>query len=233
MKSSLKYSDKRNQAHAVTISWPMLNANFSILNCGLSLFFFLTLLGSITGQEAQRAVSLGDADKQSTPAPEAFWTYQFDENVPGRVIFNDLSLYHPNQWRWHFGDGFGSSTDDPTHFYTENGQFLACLTVTNGTGSDTACDTVRVSAVVSSTQELFTSNSALVYPNPVHDQFQILNLPAEAHFATLTSISGQVMRTISGAMLTEPIDIINLPTGVYVLNISLTKGILTRRIVKQ
>lgn len=58
------------------------------------------------------------------------------ENVL-EVVFSDLSVGAPVSWLWDFGDGNGSTDQNPTHFYTNSGIFTVTLTVSNAAGDDT------------------------------------------------------------------------------------------------
>ncbi|MGB0166402.1 MAG: PKD domain-containing protein, partial [Luteibaculum sp.] len=64
-----------------------------------------------------------------------------DQIVPiGQTInFTDLSSISPaaTSWTWDFGDGQGSSDQNPSHSYTTGGLKTVSLTVSNGSESDT------------------------------------------------------------------------------------------------
>jgi PKD repeat protein len=45
---------------------------------------------------------------------------------------------------WEFGDGNTSTDPDPVHVYTEEGTYLACLTVVDSCGESFSCDSVYV-----------------------------------------------------------------------------------------
>ena len=47
-------------------------------------------------------------------------------------------------WSWDFGDGNTSTEQNPIHTYTSGGTFNVCLTASNSTGSNTACQEVEV-----------------------------------------------------------------------------------------
>ena len=52
---------------------------------------------------------------------------------------------YPSTFSWDFGDGNSSTQANPTHSYTNNGSYLACLTVTDSTGCvATYCDTINI-----------------------------------------------------------------------------------------
>ncbi len=60
------------------------------------------------------------------------------------TIFNNQTA-SGNSWLWHFGDGASSTMKNPTHTYTSNGTYNACLIATDACGrSDTLCQAVTV-----------------------------------------------------------------------------------------
>jgi PKD repeat protein len=61
--------------------------------------------------------------------------------APFVVQFRDLSAGNPTSWSWEFGDGTGSSEQNPSHTYPYEGAYDVRLTVSNGFGSDTVFKT--------------------------------------------------------------------------------------------
>ena len=76
--------------------------------------------------------------------PIADFTYLPNSpNEGASVQFSDLSIpgYDiPLTYSWNFGDGVTSTSQNPTHTYADNGNYVVSLTVTDGDGS-TATDT--------------------------------------------------------------------------------------------
>ncbi len=60
------------------------------------------------------------------------------------VIFTDESDNDPTSWEWDFGDGKGSSEQDPVHTYAAAGTYLVELTVRNAGGADSVRKFVEV-----------------------------------------------------------------------------------------
>ena len=63
------------------------------------------------------------------------------------VVFADISTASPgnvNSWSWDFGDGNGSSQQNPTHTYAQGGLYTVCLTIgTTDSCSSTICYTLQ------------------------------------------------------------------------------------------
>jgi PKD repeat protein len=68
------------------------------------------------------------ADFTGTPVTGAY---------PLAVAFTDQSAGQRNAWSWNFGDGWGSTLQNPTHVYGTAGVFTVTLTASNPGGSNT------------------------------------------------------------------------------------------------
>jgi len=78
----------------------------------------------------------------TTLAPVA--EFKADRQVgkaPFIVQFTDLSKGNPTSWTWEFGDGTGSSDQNPRHIYLNEGAYDVRLTVSNQYGSDSVFKT--------------------------------------------------------------------------------------------
>lgn len=58
--------------------------------------------------------------------------------APLTVTFTDHSLGTITDWLWSFGDGAGSTEQNPTHIYAASGEYTVSLTVSGPAGSNTA-----------------------------------------------------------------------------------------------
>ena len=58
-------------------------------------------------------------------------------SMPLTVQFADKSLNAPTAWAWVFGDGATSVSQNPTHTYTEAGEYTVTLTTWNAVGQGT------------------------------------------------------------------------------------------------
>ncbi len=66
-----------------------------------------------------------------------------------QVCVGNQSLFeytgcHATDWSWDFGDGNTSTQTDPSHTFSSAGSYNVCLTVQNGCGDDSVCQTVQV-----------------------------------------------------------------------------------------
>ena len=56
--------------------------------------------------------------------------------VPLTVQFHDLSVGGATSWLWNFGDGNTSTIENPSHIYTQLGNYNVSLTVSDGTDTN-------------------------------------------------------------------------------------------------
>lgn len=71
----------------------------------------------------------------------ALFTWIEHFGTPNTVQFWDLSQGDISGWQWDFGDGTGSTNQNPIHSFPGEGEYEVCLTVTDfsGTCSDVFC----------------------------------------------------------------------------------------------
>jgi PKD repeat protein len=58
--------------------------------------------------------------------------------APLNVGFTDQSTNSPTSWAWDFGDGGSSTSQNPSHTYSQAGTYTVSHTATNASGSNTA-----------------------------------------------------------------------------------------------
>ena len=84
------------------------------------------------------------------------------------VSFTDNSTPAPTAWNWNFGDGSANNTtQNPTHTYTEAGQYAVFLIVNNTTCSDTitAIITIQNNCIALGLTAAFSASDDTVYLN--------------------------------------------------------------------
>ena len=90
----------------------------------------------------------------STPlalAPVADFSADVVSTCDGNVVFTDQSVLFPSQWLWDFGDGSTSSSQNPTHHYSQNGTYTVKLTAANKNGNNQAIKTSYVTVATAGT----------------------------------------------------------------------------------
>jgi PKD repeat protein len=92
-----------------------------------------------------------------TPPVASFTPSTFESCEDEPVSFTDFSTEQPTNWSWSFGDGSTSSSQNPSHVYSNPGVYSITLEVTNQFGSSSAVQTVVVNEIPS--VELETSDS--------------------------------------------------------------------------
>ena len=79
-------------------------------------------------------------------------------DAPLAVQFTDQSSYGPTSWSWNFGDGYGSSWQNPNHTYLTPGDYTVTLTAATVFGSDAMTITDYVTAVTVCPDAAFTED---------------------------------------------------------------------------
>ncbi len=124
-------STQQNPAHSYTDAGTY-TVTLTVTNAGGS--------DSLTMMDYVTVTSPPHADFDSVPSGNVC--------VGVTVQFNDLSTSGPISWSWDFGDGYTSSSQNPSHSYAGQGDYTVCLRVSNDAGSDTMCKPITVSQIV-------------------------------------------------------------------------------------
>ncbi|QYZ79628.1 PKD domain-containing protein [Methanofollis formosanus] len=79
--------------------------------------------------------SLSESSVKILPPPKANFTQSADEgNAPLAVAFTDASTGNVTSWKWNFGDGNGSTEENPSHEYVTPGTYTVQLNASNSYG---------------------------------------------------------------------------------------------------
>ncbi len=89
---------------------------------------------------------------------------------------------------WYFGDGVNSSEANPTHIYTQTGNYSVCLQVTTADCQNTICQTINVVADTSTCHAAFSYSTEISNPTQVYFQ----NQSSGAALSSIWSINGNV-----------------------------------------
>ncbi len=157
---------------------------------------------------------------------ESFLTSSFTNGSTGTAL----------SYTWDFGDGNGSTGQDPIHIYGADGNYTVTLTVTDSCGnSASATKTV----VISTTGiEETVQQSLVVYPNPTVDLVQVsfLNTSGEEVSLRLLDLTGREIMSSSvkgkAGMQQTTLNLSGQAKGVYLVEIQYGEIKSQTRIVK-
>lgn len=149
------------------------------------------------------------------------------------VNFDASPCVHVSNYKWYFGDGDSSTAVAPTHIYKSVGTYNVTLYGDDCIITDSAKDVVVVTTL--NIGEL-TSDAALrVFPNPAADWLQV-ELPSSVVLQnarlTISNMLGAEVLTVN-QYNKRPLDISNLPNGMYVVSIENNGQILKQKFVRQ
>ena len=145
-------------------------------------------------------------------------------SVQNQTIFQNLSS-NANSYFWDFGDGNASTGFSPNHVYSTPGNYIATLIASNACGSDTFL--LPVSILVAN--EGRSNIGFKIYPNPNDGSFKIEALEKGCFDYRVMDALGRIVHRNQGCD-TQQVDL-NVPTGVYFVQISNENGMITRKIL--
>ncbi|MFN5305894.1 MAG: GEVED domain-containing protein [Bacteroidota bacterium] len=156
--------------------------------------------------------------------------------VGGITTFTNTSQ-NANAYQWNFGDQTAFSNDNnPVHTFTSDGEFTVVLTAYNSCGSD--ADTIQVNVFGTSVRALAHGEKLSMYPNPTHDQIMVdfSDNGSKNLRVNLVSITGEIVFTETlnsfSGKYKQLIDMQNLSSGIYFINIHTDRDTITRKVVK-
>lgn len=153
--------------------------------------------------------------------------FRYDGKCKGRW-FTDLSYYEPEDWFWDFGDENTSDERLPTHRYDSNGVYEVCLTVTNGHGSHTWCDSVTINCITSSTADQNVEINVQIVPNPNPGLMRIDGLGDKDCKVNVFDPSGkeiQLKRRGDWIKIKPDLD------GLYIVQIRMEDEVIVRKVI--
>jgi len=176
-------------------------------------------LYAITGTNTVTYTTSGTcSDTQSqdvtvTPSPTADFTF----NDSGLTVDFTNNSTNADTYSWSFGDGNSDNTTDPTHTYSTDGGYIACLTASTNAGcTSTVCDTVVVSTV-----GIESNNLSLikVYPNPASNVVTINSNSTQLLTIEIVNVIGEIVlsSTVNGK---KTIELESLVSGTYFIVIN-------------
>ena len=161
----------RNNGSAVyPYTGTMAQITSAINNLGGFYYFYYDWQITGAGCPSDR-ISAGSITVDSV-APVAAFTSMADSSGLG-VQFTNMSTDNRSNV-WDFGDGNTSTMTDPYHVYAAPGNYIACLTSSNGCGSDTTCDTLLLCAPLSVAFSAMDDSLTVSFMNMSNDSASVL-----------------------------------------------------------
>jgi len=157
--------------------------------------------------------------------------FRFEPELPdlATIRFTDLSQFDPVTWHWDFGDG--DVGDDPfeIHTYDKTGNYNVCLTASNSFSSSETCK--EVYAEKSLTSSNLPNQAISIFPNPVHDYFEVNPIvPGIINMSLFNADGRLVFHTIMSCPCSVLIN--KLLPGIYIYQISMGGKMTFGKLVK-
>jgi phosphatidylserine/phosphatidylglycerophosphate/cardiolipin synthase-like enzyme len=150
-------------------------------------------------------------------------------NFKNLSVFND-AIPNATTLSWNFGDGVTSTQPDPSHVFTQPGQYTITLIADNGNITDTIVQNQLITVVPNTGfKEKNAMMQSKVLPNPTVSGAKIYMAGDQMHFLRVYDIMGRMLLQTdftSG----ETIDMTSFSAGIYLFCID---GIETHRVVKE
>lgn len=154
------------------------------------------------------------------------------------VVFTNQSGLS-DSYLWQFGDGESSSDENPYHVYQKSGEYTITLTATNNCGD--VDSSITISVVVPSTGNVnnLELGQVKLYPSPTRG---LVNIELINNFSGRIKI---IIRTAEGKLVVEEdlikngkmfekqVNMADLSSGVYTIQMIMDEGSLTRKVTRK
>jgi len=190
---------------------------------------------SVTVTDADGCISNDQVMVEDIPFPVADFTSQ---SLQFGVEFTNNSVGGGN-YIWDFGDGDGSTVENPTHIYDWSTDSATAYTVTlvviNECGSDTFSTEAYAGQGVGY-NELNSGAQIKVYPNPASDviNLELINLYNDVVSYEIYDVRGTLVESKNIGVISDQtqqtIYVANLATGLYLLQVNVGDEIETLRV---
>jgi PKD repeat protein len=156
------------------------------------------------------------------------------------ILFTNSAAGTANSWQWNFGDGTGSTEENPSHTYTAPGTYTVSLAATAADGcTGFALDTITISASnvsIVKPEPPLTAGIA-VYPNPVRETCSVFfDFPYPRTVSLkLADMTGRLVKTSTIKAVQKEdttLDVSDLEAGVYFLMVETKEGKAVWKVVR-
>ncbi|MBX7205478.1 MAG: S8 family serine peptidase [Bacteroidia bacterium] len=154
----------------------------------------------------------------------------FTHNSSGQTLVNfNAADAAATTYAWNFGDGATASTKTVNHFYSANGNYTVCLTLTKGNCSTAKCQ--QISVTKTGTGPAVELNELVkIFPNPASTQLNI-NAPLAMQQMELINELGQAVYSVKlNGTQTVSVPLNAFSNGIYMVKITGEAGVITKKI---
>ena len=140
-------------------------------------------------------------------------------------------------WQWDFGDGTVSNDQNPMHGYLSVGEFIVCMTASDGICTNTVCKTIVVD-IFESIEEELGIEAVEIYPNPTNNFFHLdmeLTSPKKVSWE-IYHVSGKLILVSNEELsvnYSDKISVSQFPSGMYLMKINVGEGEIFRKVLIQ
>lgn len=141
----------------------------------------------------------------------------------------DMTLNKPLSWRWFFEGGEPSESleKNPVVYYDNVGLYKVTLITTNDFGSDTLIRENYIQVIDPTSSGNYDIDPIRIYPNPVED---LLHISCnEAFTLIIYNMQGNM---VSASSNKDEIDLSNLKSGLYILELKTENAVLRQKLIK-
>jgi len=161
----------------------------------------------------------------STLSPVAESVTEIDGNT---VTFTNTSRY-ATSWSWDFGDNETSNDRYPSpHTYQEDGTYTITLTTENWCCTDVQTFEVQIGTTNTEEQD---PNPFDLYPNPANDYVYFSSHAGQELSYQLSDLTGKIY--LNGQTDKEYLNVGNLPTSVYLIQVVVEGRIYVEKLIIQ
>lgn len=164
------------------------------------------------------------------PPTAAFSANPTTSEINSDVSFTDLSTNTPTQWAWVFEGGTPPTSDlqNPTVYWTTQGNYDVSLTVTNegGNNTSTMTDYITIEDHTGISDNL--AGVVKIYPNPASHELTVEAASLES--ITIVDVLGKVVYSQSAKADKETVDVSSLLKANYFIKVKTAEGEITKSI---
>lgn len=141
------------------------------------------------------------------------------------VDFTNTSVGYTGLVAWVYGDGDNGLGETVSHTYAAPGTYLACVTVTGATGTDSTCYSITVDTCGTVGIGSINTIAMQLYPNPAQNQLTVV-IPNGNQGGQLAIINnlGMLVKEITVTDNRTTISINELAAGIYHLTYTSAEG---------